>query len=421
MAIEFGYRGAKLYCEDVSAEELVASHGTPLYVYSRSALLGRFREFRDAFSPDGAALIAYSAKANGNLSLLRLLSSEGAGADIVSGGELHRARLAGIPGERIVFSGVGKTVLEMAAALDAGIYGFNVESEGELRGLAELGDATGHRAPIALRINPDIESPTPHHYTRTGHRASKFGIPSEDAIRLYQWATARSGIRVRGISVHIGSQILDPEPYRRAVRHVIEIVGELRRQGIQLEYMDLGGGFGVSYDQDGVSPDAAGFAAALLPEIRRSGLRLVLEPGRYVIGTAGILLTRVLYVKEMGGRVFVVTDAGMNDLLRPSHYAGYHRVDPAELHPGRESRQVDVVGPICETGDFLALDRELELPEQGELLALRTTGAYGFSMASTYNARPRGAEVLVSGSKARLIRRRETFEDLVRGEVELLD
>lgn len=421
MAEEFRHREGKLWCEEVSAEALVAAHGTPLYVYSRSALLRRFREFRAAFAPAGDPLIAYSAKANGNVSILRLLGQEGAGTDIVSGGELYRARLAGIPAERIVFSGVGKTIIEMATALDAGIFGFNVESEGELRALAQLGATTGRPAPIALRINPDIESPTPHHYTRTGHRASKFGIPSEDAIPLYEWAAGQPGARLRGISVHIGSQILDAEPYRRALSHVLELVAELKRKGIELEYLDLGGGFGVSYDEDGESVGAASFAEILLPEVRESGLRLVLEPGRYVVGAAGMLLTRVLYVKEMGGKTFVITDAGMNDLLRPSHYAGYHRVEPAERHPGREARHVDVVGPICETGDFLALDRELEVPREGELLALRTTGAYGFSMASTYNARPRGAEVLVEGEDARLIRRRETYEDLVRGEAELLD
>lgn len=421
MAEEFRHQHGKLYCEEVSAEELVAAHGTPLYVYSRSALIRRFREFQGAFAASGDPLIAYSAKANGNLSILRALGEQGAGADIVSGGELFRARMAGIPGERIVFSGVGKTVLEMAAALDAGIYGFNVESEGELRSLAHLGATTGRAAPIALRINPDIESPTPHQYTRTGHRASKFGIPSEDAVPLYRWAAGQDGIRVRGISVHIGSQILEAEPYRRALVHVLELVGELAREGIELEYMDLGGGFGVSYDGNGDGVRADDFADILLPEVRRSGLRLVLEPGRYIVGAAGILLTRVLYVKEMGGKTFVITDAGMNDLLRPSHYAGYHRVEPAERHAGREARHVDVVGPICETGDFLALDRELEVPREGELLALRTTGAYGFSMASTYNARPRGAEVLVEGAEARLIRRRETYDDLVRGEAELLD
>ena len=420
MAEEFHHRDGMLYCEDVSAQELVAGHGTPLYVYSRSAVVRRYRDFSAAFAPAGDPLIAYSVKANGNLGILRLLGGEGAGADIVSGGELHRARLAGIPGERIVFSGVGKTPIEMAAGLGHGIFGFNVESAGELRALGELGLAMGKRAPIALRINPDIETPTPHHYTRTGHRATKFGIPSEDAVALYRSAADHAGLRVRGLSVHIGSQILDVEPYRRALTHVLEILEQLRGHGIEPEYLDLGGGFGVSYE-NGETMSAADFAAELVPMVRSSGLRLVLEPGRYIVGAAGVLLTRVLYVKEMGGKTFVITDAGMNDLLRPSHYAGYHRVEAAELDAGRARRRVDVVGPICETGDFLALDREMEVPREGELLVLRTTGAYGFSMASTYNARPRGAEVLVEGDQARLIRRRESYDDLVRGEQELLD
>ncbi len=415
----FRFARGKLHCEDVSVEELVAAYGTPLYVYSRNTIVDRFRELDRAFE-DADRLIAYSVKANGNLSVLRLLAAEGAGADIVSGGELHRALLAGIPADRIVFSGVGKSVAEMAAALEAGIYGFNVESEGELRALSALAAAAGRDAPIALRINPDIESPTPHAYTRTGHRATKFGIPSEDALRLYRLAAKLPGIRVRGVDVHIGSQILDVEPYRRALVHVLELVEAIRREGIALEYLDLGGGFGVAYD-DGSDAMAAEFARTLLPHVAGTGLRLVLEPGRYIVGPAGALLTRVLYIKEMGGKTFVITDAGMNDLLRPSHYAGYHGVEPAERHPEREVIRLDVVGPVCETGDFLALDRPLERPAEGELLAIRTAGAYGFSMASQYNARVRPAEVLVDGSTFRLIRRRETYEDLVRGEEALLE
>ena len=408
----------RLHCEDVSAEELVAAYGTPLYVYSEHAITDRYEQFDQAFAGVDH-LIAYSVKANGNLALLKLLAERGAGADIVSGGELYRARLAGIPPERIVFSGVGKTVNELAAALDAGIYSFNVESEGELRALADLGAAVGKPAPIALRVNPDIESPTPHHYTRTGHRATKFGIPIEDAPRLYAFAQQSAGLTVRGVDVHIGSQILEVEPFQLALQRVLQLVEELRAAGITPEYIDLGGGFGVSYEGE-PGPGAADFAAALIPDLQRSGLRVVFEPGRFIMGPAGILLTRVLYVKHMGGKTFVITDAGMNDLLRPSHYASYHHIEPAQHYPERELMAVDVVGPICETGDFLALDRVIPRPAEGELLALRTTGAYGFSMASTYNARTRPAEVLVSGDRHRLIRKRETLEDLVRGEIELL-
>lgn len=417
MTETFVYENGELYCEGVPIGRLAERHGTPLYVYSRRAIETRYKEMDRAFAGQDR-LIAYSVKANGNLSILRHLGELGAGADIVSGGELYRARLAGIPADRIVFSGVGKTAMEMAAALDAGIYGFNVESEGELRALSALASGRGARAPIALRINPDIESPTPHHYTRTGHRTTKFGIPSEDALHLYRLAAELPGIEIRGIDVHIGSQIVDVEPYRAALLHVLELADTLARQGIELEYVDIGGGFGIAYtDEDRTAP-AAAFAQALIPLLGERRVKLVLEPGRYVVGESGVLVTRVLYIKEMGGKTFVITDAGMNDLLRPSHYAGYHAVDPVVLEGDGQPVRVDVVGPICETGDFLALDRTMPRPREGDLLAIRTVGAYGFSMASTYNARPRPAEVLVSGEAARVIRRRESYADLVRGEVD---
>jgi diaminopimelate decarboxylase len=273
------------------------------------------------------------------------------------------------------------------------------------------------RARIALRVNPDVETPTPHAYTRTGHAATKFGIPIDDAPRLYDLAAGLPGIEIRGVDMHIGSQILAVEPYRAALAQVTELVGLLKDRGYPLEYLDVGGGIGISYaGGEGVPADA--FAEAVLPSARSTGLRLLLEPGRYIVGQAGILVTRVLYTKDGGGKHFVITDAGMNDLLRPSHYSGYHAVDPIEDH-SRERIRADVVGPICETGDFLALDREIAAVEPGELLALRTTGAYGFSMSSTYNQRPRPAEVMVNGSDSRLVRRRETLEDLVAAEMEL--
>ncbi|MEX2611518.1 MAG: diaminopimelate decarboxylase [Gemmatimonadota bacterium] len=415
----FEHRHGRLHCEELPVEALVAEHGTPLYVYSRATIEERYRVFAAAFAP-ADPLVAFSVKSNGNLSILRVLAELGAGADIVSGGELARVRAAGIAPERTVFSGVGKTVTELAAGLEAGIYGFNVESAGELRALSELAVTMGVRAPVALRVNPDIHSPTPHAYTRTGHSQTKFGIPFADAHALYRRAAALPGVEVRGVDVHIGSQILETGPYVAALERVLELVAALRADGISPEYLDLGGGFGIAY-QDEAGVDAAGFAAALLPLVERSGMRLVLEPGRFIVGPAGVLLARIVYVKEMGGKTFVITDAGMNDLLRPSHYASYHAVVPALQHPEREPATVDVVGPICESGDFLALDRALERPEPGELLAIGATGAYGFSMASSYNARPRPAEVLVEGGQARLIRRRETHEDLMRGELELLD
>jgi diaminopimelate decarboxylase len=410
----FPRRSGVLHCESVPIPDIVKEYGTPLYVYSASSIRSRFQELTEALS-GVPHLIAYSVKANGNLAVLRTLAELGAGADIVSAGELHRARMAGIPRDRIVFSGVGKTVTELAAGLDAEIYGFNVESEGELRSLSDMAAATGRTARVALRVNPDVETLTPHHYTRTGHAATKFGIPIADAMRLYRLAGSLPGIAVRGVDVHIGSQILDVAPYGQALEQVLELVGVLRGEGHELEYIDLGGGLGISYTgAEGIS--AADFADAVVPAVRASGLRLVMEPGRFLVGQAGVLLARVLYIKHGGGKRFVITDAGMNDLLRPSHYAGYHGVEPVE-EQAREQLHVDVVGPICETGDFLALDREVERVEPGELIAIRTVGAYGFSMSSTYNQRPRPAEVLVDGGDVRLARRRETLDDLVAAEL----
>lgn len=414
MSAVFHSQGGVLHCEQVPLPELVARWATPLYVYSKSAIVTRFRELDDALAP-APRLIAYSVKANPNLAILRTLAAMGAGADVVSGGELRRARLAGIPGERIVFSGVGKTINELALGLNEEIYAFNVESEGELCALSDLACAMGKKAPIAIRINPDIQSPTPHKYTRTGHAATKFGIAAGRARDLYSIAAKLPGIRVKGIDVHIGSQILDVEPFGLALDAVLELVHDLRQEDIPLEFLDLGGGMGIAYSDE--APVSAGaLAEAVVPRLRESGLRLVVEPGRFIVGEAGVLLTRVIYVKEGGGKRFVITDAGMNDLIRPSHYDGWHRVEPVEAHQRPQSR-VDIVGPICETGDFLALDRDIELPRPGELLAIHTVGAYGFSMSSQYNQRPRPAEVLVEGDTATLVRRRETFDDLVAAEV----
>jgi diaminopimelate decarboxylase len=409
-------RNGELYCDDVPVAEAAARWGTPLYLYSETAIQERFGGLRDALASLDP-LIAYSVKANGNLAVLRTLAGMGAGADIVSSGELHRALRAGIPADRIVFSGVGKTVHELADAHGAGIYCFNVESEGELHALNELGAATGRPVPIALRVNPNIETPTPHAYTRTGHAATKFGIPAEEAAGLYRAAARMPGILIRGVDAHIGSQVSEVEPFRRAIKHLLALVGELRAEGIEFETIDIGGGLGISYDGgEAIGPDE--FADAIVPLLENTGLRVIMEPGRYIVGPAGVLLTRVLYIKEGGGKRFVITDAGMNDLLRPSHYSGYHHIDPVEP-AGRARGHVDVVGPICETGDFLALDREMELPEPGELLAIHTVGAYGFSMSSTYNQRPRPAEAMVKGSEMRLVRRRESVEELMAAELDV--
>lgn len=405
-----------LHCEQVPVAELVARWGTPLYVYSANAIRARYGQLERALAPI-PHLIAYSVKANGNLGVLRTLAAMGAGADIVSAGELHRALLAGIPPERIVFSGVGKTVHELAAALRAGIYAFNVESEGELCALSDLACAMGTRAPVALRINPDIDTPTPHAYTRTGHAATKFGIAGARARTLYNIAARMPGIRLRGIDVHIGSQILEVGPFRQALHYVLELARDLAREEIELEFLDLGGGLGISYEGGAALP-AEEWAQEIVPAVAETGLKLVIEPGRFLVGEAGALLTRVLYVKEGGGKRFVITDAGMNDLIRPSHYSGWHAVQPA-ADSGRPLGRMDVVGPICETGDFLALDREMEVPKPGELLSIMTVGAYGFSMSSQYNQRPRPAEVMVDGAEATLVRRRETVDDLVAAELDI--
>ncbi len=363
-------------------------------------------------------LIAYSVKANPNLAILRTLAEMGAGADVVSGGELRRARLAGIPGERIVFSGVGKTINELALGLNEEIYAFNVEIGGRaVRALATWRARWGRR-----RRWPSASTPTSTAPRRTTTRAPATRPPSSAspharARDLYSIAAKLPGVKVRGIDVHIGSQILDVAPFGQALDSVLELVHDLRQEDIPLEFLDLGGGLGIAY-QDEPAVSAQAFAEAVIPRVAETGLKLVIEPGRFIVGEAGVLLTRVIYVKEGGGKRFVITDAGMNDLIRPSHYSGWHAVEPVESHD-RPRGTVDIVGPICETGDFLALDREIEVPKPGELLAIHTVGAYGFSMASQYNQRPRPAEVLVEGDTATLARRRETFDDLVAAEVDL--
>lgn len=403
-----------LRCGPFALDDIAARFGTPLYLYDGALLEARYRTFEAAF-PGARLLVAYSVKANGNLALLNRLARLGSGADIVSGGELARALEAGIPAKRIVFAGAGKSEEELGAGLEAGIYGFNVESREELRLLERITVRRGVQARIALRVNLDITSPTPHEYTRTGHAGTKFGVPAGEIMDLYRWAASRAALRVAGIAVHIGSQIVDAEPYEAAAREIFALERALSDEGIPLEYVDMGGGFGVAYGDD-AEIDLARVAAAVLPAVTGRGLRLVLEPGRYIVGESGTLIVRVLYVKRSGNKTFVITDGGMTELLRPSHYGGYHQVEPVRTRPGAETVVSDVVGPVCEDGDFLARDRAIELPSAGDLMVVRTAGAYGFSMASNYNSRLRPAEVLVAGGELHLIRRRETFADLVRGE-----
>ncbi|MDA0311704.1 MAG: diaminopimelate decarboxylase [Gemmatimonadetes bacterium] len=404
----------ELCCGGVRAADLAERFGTPLYVYDVRRMEERVRAFHVAFR-DIDHLIAYSVKANGNLSILRRLSAAGCGADITSRGELFRALRAGIAPGAIVFAGVGKTKAEIAAALEEGIYAFNVESAGELERIDEVASELGLCARFGIRVNPDVFADTPHEYTRTGTATTKFGVPWEETRDLYRWARDRSSLDPVGIDMHIGSQIVDSEPYVRALERVLTLVSELGREGIVLEYLDIGGGFGIPYDVES-SMDVDALAAEVVPRVKAAGLKLILEPGRSIVGDAGILLTRVEYVKRSRKKVFVVVDGGMTELIRPSHYGGYHAIEAVSDGHSGEDVEVDVVGPICETGDFLARGRIMRVPEPGELLAVHTVGAYGFAMASNYNGRQRPAEVMVDGSEVTVIRKRETLEDLVRGE-----
>jgi len=405
--------GGELRCDGVSLEDAAREHGTPLYVYSRAGIEESFRAYERAFAPVRPR-ICYAVKANGNGALLRLLASLGAGADIVSGGELLAALRAGFPAEGIVFAGVGKTDAEIALGLEHGIGEWNAESEDEIARIGAAAAARGTRARVSLRVNPDID-PRSHPYISTGLREAKFGVGIGLAPGILRRARERAGVEVVGVQCHIGSQITDLEPLAAAARALADLSLRLLDEGFPLRTIDLGGGLGVSYDGRG-TPDASGLASAILPAVERLPLELVLEPGRSLVARSGGLLTRVLYVKGGHGKTFVVVDAGMNDLLRPALYDAYHRVEPV-VPRGRPAELVDVVGPVCETSDFLARRRELERPEPGDLLAVRDAGAYGFAMSSNYNMRPRAAEVLVEDGRVRLIRRRETFEDLVRTEV----
>lgn len=412
--VPFQRVGGELRCGTFSVRELAERFGTPLYLYNFDFVRERHRAFQEAFSGQDL-LLAYSIKANGSLGLVSRLASLGVGADIVSGGELYRALKGGVPAGKIVFAGVAKSDEELQAGLEARIYSFHVETAGELHRLEALAREAGVRAPFGVRINPDIHSPTPHEYTRTGHADSKFGLPVPVAVGIYRWAATRPSLRIRGIDVHIGSQIVDPAPYKRALRKALDVVRLLEKEGIRLEYVDLGGGFGIPYQ--GMGMDLGALADALLPPLRGAALKLILEPGRSLVGEAGLLVTRVSSLKKSGSKTFVITDAGMTELLRPSHYDGYHGVLPVTPTEGRKVAKVDVVGPICETGDFLARDREMPLPQAGELLGMENVGAYGFVMASNYNARCRPPEVLVDGEEVHVIRQREGYEDLVRGEL----
>lgn len=400
-------------------DSLVRKFGTPLYVYSADEILARLAMFGAAFA-GREHLVCYSVKANSNLAILKLLDERGAGFDIVSGGELERVMAVNRgAAERVVFSGVGKAAAEMDLALDAGILIFNAESEAELTLLAERARKKKKIARFALRVNPDVFAET-HPYISTGLSEHKFGIDIRAARRVYREASKSKWLQATGVSVHIGSQIRTAEPFGAAMMRVAKLVRELRADGIQIESVDAGGGLGIEYRAGykfSPAEKVAEYAAAMGKALEGIPVRLLLEPGRFLVAQAGALVTRVLYIKKNGKKTFVVTDAGMNDLIRPSLYQAHHEIVPLLPRGGRK-KVVDVVGPVCESGDFFAHDRELPALEPGDLIAILDAGAYGMSLASNYNSRPRPAEVLVEGRKARLVRRRETMKDLLGPEID---
>lgn len=409
----FEYRGGALYCEQVDLAEVAERAGTPCYVYSAAALRRAFRAMDDGLSGT-PHLVCFAVKANGNLAVLRLLSEAGAGFDIVSGGELFRVLRAGADPAKIVFSGVGKTRDEIEAALQAGIHSFNCESEAELLLLSSLAQRLGKTARAAIRVNPDVDAAT-HPYISTGLKRHKFGIDIAEAEELYVRAAALPGLALEGASCHIGSQLLDVAPLIEAAERMGALVERLRARGIALRFLDLGGGLGVPYRKEDPWPDVPRYLTAVRELAARLRLELLLEPGRFIAGPAGVLLSRVLYRKSGGGKEFLIVDASMTELIRPALYEAHHEMLPLR-RAGRGAVVADVVGPVCESSDFLAEEREIENLLPGDYLAVMTAGAYGFVMASNYNARPRPCEVLVDGATWRIVRRRETHEDLVRGE-----
>jgi diaminopimelate decarboxylase len=408
------YRHQKLFVEQVPVEEIARSVGTPVYVYSKKKLLDSYAAYKKAFRRI-PHLICYALKANSNLSLLKLLAQAGSGADIVSGGELYRALKAGFPPERIVFAGVGKTAEEIETALRRGVFAVHVESEQELLLIDEIAGRIRKQARLSFRINPNID-PRTHPYISTGLKKHKFGIPIDRAFSLYRKAAKLSHVEVEGMHIHLGSQIHDVKPFEEAVRKSLTVIDRLSAAGIRLKHLDVGGGLGVDYENDAAGPVPQKLADVLIPLLKGRPLQLLLEPGRSIVAAAGILLSKVLYTKQNYGKNFVIVDAAMNDFIRPALYSAHHKIAPACLSNGIKST-VDIVGPVCETGDFFAKDRELEPCNPGDYLAIFHAGAYGFSMSSNYNTRPRPAEVLVDRDHYYVIRRRETYGDLVRGEL----
>jgi diaminopimelate decarboxylase len=404
----FHYCNDELFAEEVGVAEIVQRWGTPCYIYSRATLQRHWQVFDQALAGQPHQ-ICYAVKANSNLAVLQVLAKLGSGFDVVSGGELARVLKAGGVAEKVVFSGVGKTTAEIQAALTANIGCFNVESIGELERLQQIAAELGKQAPVALRVNPDIDART-HRYIATGLKENKFGIPIEDALKIYEFAARLSNIKIIGVACHIGSQLTELTPFIAAAERLMVLVKMLRQRGFTIRQLSLGGGLGVHYHQE-KPPTPAEYAAVLLPYVADPSLTLILEPGRAIAANAGILVTKVEYLKTTADKNFAVVDAGMNDLIRPALYEAWHHIIPVCASQKTASHHYDVVGPVCETGDFLGKNRLLAI-SAGDLLAIRTAGAYGFSMSSNYNSRPRAAEILVDGKKSYLVRARETVEDL---------
>ncbi|MEW6313017.1 MAG: diaminopimelate decarboxylase [Pseudomonadota bacterium] len=403
----FSYYDGALYAEQVPLTRIAAEYSTPCYVYSKAALSTAYQNYDRAFAAR-EHLVCYAVKANPNLAILNLFARLGSGFDIVSGGELQRVLAAGGDARRVVFSGVGKSAAEMRLALEADILCFNVESESELHRLNHVASKLGKRAPVSLRVNPDVDART-HPYISTGLKENKFGVQFDEALALYLAAARLPHLRITGIDCHIGSQLIDIAPFAAALDKVLDLVERLEADGIAIEHLDLGGGLGIRY-RDETPPDLAAYAQQILARLQGRPQKLLLEPGRYLVGNAGVLLTRVEYLKHNTGRNFAVVDAAMNDLMRPALYDAYHHIAAVQQHDGA-AQHYDIVGPVCESGDFLGKDRKLALGES-DLLAVMSAGAYGMSMSSNYNTRPRAAEVMVDGDTLHLIRARETVERL---------
>lgn len=425
----FEYKQGKLFCENVNLAEIAQEAGTPAYVYSASTILDHYRRLDQSFE-DIPHLICYAVKANSNIGILNLLAEQHSGFDIVSAGELYRVQKAGGKPEQCTFAGVGKTESEIKYALQQGILAFNIESESELVYLNKVAASINHRAPISLRVNPDVDADT-HKYISTGKSENKFGIAFDRILEVYEAASKMSNIAIRGVQMHIGSQITKVKPFAEAVTKMAPLVAELKaRYGI--EYFSIGGGVGIVYDaslasgsaqwwEEQASEDSSrltieAYAQAILPTLKELGLKILFEPGRYMVGNAGVLLTRVLYIKKGGRKKFVIVDAGMNDLIRPALYESFHEIVPLNAPKNDEKEPIDIVGPVCESGDFFAQDRELPILQEGDLIALMSAGAYGFTMASNYNSRPLPTEILVKGGQAEVIRERQHLSDLIHGE-----